>query len=140
MFVNATITLNEALGLADLVSSIKKGFGILPFKFGYRLNRQLSKLESFNKSFNDTRSLALKTILGDEKFEELAAKNTPINEALSPDQMSDFTEIINKELESEVSVELLSESLEDLIGNPDLEASVLDRLSNLIAFMEEKRG
>ena len=138
MFTQTTITINEGVGLARLISAIKKGFGILPFKLNHRLNRQLAKLTESEKSMQEAQTSILKGMLGEEKFEELAKDNTPIATALKETELKDFNELLLKELEGEITVGLLSESFEDLIGNPDLEASVGDNLSGLISFFEEK--
>ena len=77
-------------------------------------------------------------MLGEEKFEELAKDNSPLSEALTEGQIKDFDELLSKELNGEISVSLLSESFEDLVGNPDLEPSVGDNLSGLMSFFEER--
>ncbi len=138
MFIQKTITINEGVGLARLISEVKKGFGVIPFKLNHRLNRQLSKLAESEKGMQEAQTSILKEMLGEEKFEELAKDNTPLSEALTEGQIKDFDELLSKELNGEISVSLLSESFEDLVGNPDLEPSVGDNLSGLMSFFEER--
>lgn len=138
MFIQKTITISEGVGLARLISEVKMGFGVIPFKLNHRLNRQLSKLSESEKSMQDAQTSILKGILGEEKFKDLAKDNTPIVDALTKTELKDFNELLQKELGAEITVGLLSESFEDLIGNPDLEASVGDNLSGLISFFEER--
>ncbi len=137
MFKEVKLKLKNAVGLTRLIESIMEGFENMPFKLHHRLNRQLTKLASADKELGDAKTSTIKGLVGDEKFEKLAQKNTPINEALNKTQLKKFEETMDKEMESEITVGLLTESFEDLVGNPDLPNEVSNAISAIILFLEE---
>ena len=137
MFKNKTITLNEALGLSGLIRKVKEGFDIIPFKLDYRLNRQLTKLDSADKELGEIKISVLKELIGEDKLSDMIKENTPISDILSEGQMKEFTDLMNKELQNDIEIGLLTESFEDLIGNPSLESKVSNALSALMEFYEE---
>ena len=137
MFKEVTIKLNDGVGLARLISDIIGGFEEMGFKLNYRLNRQLTKLGTADKKLAEAKTEIVKKLVTEKKFEKLVAENTPINEALTKKQFEKFNELLDEELQSEITVGLLSESFEGLIGDDKLPTHLANTLSAVLQFFEQ---
>ncbi len=138
MFNEVKITINEGIGLARLISGIIDGFDIMPFQLNHRLNRQLTKLAPAEKEMGEAKIAVLKQLIGEEKFQKAAEKDLPLAEALNKKQQKEFEELFQKELHSEVTVGLLSQTFEDVVGNPEISTEVANKISAVIEFLDDK--
>ncbi|MBL4880659.1 MAG: hypothetical protein JKX82_04970 [Oleispira sp.] len=137
MFVEKKLKLNEAMGLVEIIQEVKSEFHIIPFKLNHRFNRQLAKLSSATKEAGEIKSKSLEAVLGEEAYQKAVEKSQQLSEVMTEGQLKEYVGLMAEEMESEITVGLLSASFEDLIGNPDLDKKVADQLSVLVGFHEE---
>lgn len=138
MFNEVKITINEGVGLARLINDVIKGFDIMPFQLNHRLNRQLTKLSVAEKEMGEAKTAVLKQLIGEEKFQKAAEKDLPLAKALTKSQQAEFEDLFHKELQSEITVGLLSQTFEDIIGNPEIDTEIANKISAVLEFLDKK--
>lgn len=141
MFKNVTIKLGEAFELLNTIDRAIASVDVLPFKLGHRLNRQYTKLSETSKLVQEARIASLEGVLGKEELEKVQSE-TPtakIDEILKEEQMTEFNELFARELESDFTAELLSESFEELVPDGELNKNATMALSSILLFFEERK-
>ena len=139
MFVKKTIKLGEADGVSNIIQGIINQIDVMPYKLAHRLNRQLVKLAKVGELIEEARSSAIESVIGKEAFEEIktSSEDKKLTDVMTEEQLKEFSELFNKEMQADYDADLLNQSFEEFIPDEAIDRNVAVNLSALVTFYEE---